>query len=1089
MLIRVFNFNFLFFLFFICLSSQAQILINEFSAANKSNYLDNYNENEDWIELYNAGASAVNLTGYYLSDKNNNPTKWQIPSGSIPAGGTILYFASGRDEVSGVNYHTNFKITQTKQEWVVLSDATGTIIDSYHILDPMQENHSIGRETDGASSWVYFTTPTVNVSNGGSHFDNYALKPVFTLSPGFYTGSQNIGFTVPAGINIYYTLNGDVPDNSSTSYTTPFTVSNTTIVRAVAYSSNVNIGPSFNENNTYFIDDSHTLPVISVAGDFTTLFASGTQIKNSYEFFGADQLLKFELEGDTKRHGNDSWAYAQKGMRFYARDDYGYAHRMEYAFFPNTPRDKFRVLIMKAGGSDNYPSGGGWNANPAHMRDGIVQSMAIKADMHVDCRSYENAIVYINGNYWGVYELRERIDDDYCNKYYNQDADEDEVNMLEYWGGLVIEYGDATSWNTAYNFISTNNLTIPANYNTACDMVDKESFIDYFIINTFFVNSDWLNWNTKWWEGTGGAGVKWKYTLWDMDNTFDLGQNYTGLPTTGVYANPCDVQTLFPNNPNIPHVVMFNKLFDNDDFFQDYLNRYADLLNTNLHKDSIVDFIDDLYTKLLPEMTEHTTKWGGTVPGWTANVNALKTFANTRWDTVMGSLVDCYSPQITGIHELILEVDPPLAGKIKINTVTPTTYPWSGTYFGGLNLDFTAIPESGYIFDHWETTSMSINPGLTVDEISSMLNSDDTLRAVFVGDRVLTIMVEPVNSGTVTVDGVLINSYPWTSNNALGTSINLTASSNAHHTFLTWETAAGNIINPSLLDSVSILDFNDSDTVIAHFDTISYALTINCIPADAASIWVDGNQELTNGFPFKIHRKWGGSIDFYVEYDSYNYEFLYWESQASILLPSVNTEEISFEVIGGDSIIAVFDKRVHTVFITIPEDAGEIVINGIKQAVFPHEESFIQGTNQIINAEPYIEYRFDKWYTPSNFLDNPSNESFNHLTPNISDTVFAFFERLDINPQFPNVIYPGGPNTLTSQFIIPLDQSLIIGFEIVIYDRWGKQIFYSSDPNITWDGRFRGEYVATDSYIYEISFISTISHREQKHQGSITVIR
>ncbi len=1083
------------FLFFICFtfligspSLSAQIMINEFSAANKSDVTDNFGEYEDWIELYNAGSSPVNITGYYLSDKNSNPLKWQIPAATIAAGGTMIFYASGLDGVFVGNFHTNFKITQTKQEWVVLSDAAGNLIDNYQIVNPMQENHSIGRQTNGATAWVYFTNPTVNSANSGIYYTSYEPKPLYTLSPGFYTGTQTVGFTVPSGSTVYYTTDGSVPTNSSTSYSTPISLPITTIIRAVAYSSTTGIGPSFNENNSYFIDDSHTLPVISVAGDFSSLFLTGTEIKNSYEFFGVDQILKFELEGDTRRHGNDSWAYPQKGMRFYARDDYGYENRMEYEFFPNTNRDKFKVLIMKAAGSDNYPFGAGGNSS-AHMRDGIVQSVAIKSNMSVDCRSYENAIIYINGEYWGVYELRERVDDDYCKIYYNQDDANDEVNMLEYWGSLDIEYGTDATWNSAYTYIISNNLTVPANYTQACNLIDKESFIDYFIINTFFVNSDWLNWNTKWWEGTGGTGVKWRYTLWDMDNTFDLGQNYTGLPTTGVYANPCDVQSLFPNNPNIPHVAIFNKLFDNNDFFEDYINRYADLMNTDMHKDSINDFIDEVYAKLLPEMTDHTVRWGGSVPDWTLNVDALKNFTNTRWDTVMGSLVDCYSTQLTGIYDLRLEVVPYSAGEIQVNSVVPSNYPWSGTYFGGLNLDFKALANTGYVFDHWEAGSMVISPNMTDDEINSILTSDDTLRAVFVGNQTLTVLVEPVNTGTVEINGTAISTYPWINNYTMNSLIDLKASPLPYHRFVGWESQMGTSLNPSSLDSTINMNLLQADILTAKFEAIEYPLIIDCDPPAAASIWVDGIQELAGVFPYQLDREWGEGISLTVEYDTSEYEFLGWQSLQATLLPNPLSTSVNFSSGTADNVTAFFKKRVNTVFVVIPGNTGELVINGSKQTNFPYQTSFSQGDKVIIYAEPNVDYKFSKWRSAFNFLDNPSYEALNYITTNLSDTVFAYFEQLDLNPQFPNIIHAGGPEEANSKFLIPIDPSLILGFELSIYDRWGKRIFHSKAPEDTWDGTFNGDYVPTDSYIYEIEFISKISNRERRFQGSITVIR
>jgi hypothetical protein len=155
-----------------------QVVINEYSAANLTGYIDNYGKTEDWIELHNTSNSSVDLSGYYLSDNTNNPTKWTIPSGiSIPANGYLTFWCSGRDEASGSNYHTSFKLKQTKgTEHVVFSDAGGTIIDDLE-LEKVQLEHSYGRFPNGSSTWRVFTNPTKGANNSGPNYLSYAASP------------------------------------------------------------------------------------------------------------------------------------------------------------------------------------------------------------------------------------------------------------------------------------------------------------------------------------------------------------------------------------------------------------------------------------------------------------------------------------------------------------------------------------------------------------------------------------------------------------------------------------------------------------------------------------------------------------------------------------------------------------------------------------------------------------------------------------------------------------------------------------------------------------------------------------------------
>ena len=226
----------LFFLMTTCLYSQ--VLINEYSAANYDSYQDNYGEYEDWVEIYNGGAAPIDINGWYLSDKSDNPMKWQVPGSlTIPGLGSVVIFCSGRDEiqlVGGNPYaHTNFKITQTKgNEVFMLSDNSGVLQDSISVR-PNIKTHSRGRETSGSPNWSVFIIPTPTAMNTGS-FQEYASTPVFSIPSGYYSGSSQVIITSPdPNISIYYTTDGSAPDNTSTQYTTPITFTQTTVLKAM----------------------------------------------------------------------------------------------------------------------------------------------------------------------------------------------------------------------------------------------------------------------------------------------------------------------------------------------------------------------------------------------------------------------------------------------------------------------------------------------------------------------------------------------------------------------------------------------------------------------------------------------------------------------------------------------------------------------------------------------------------------------------------------------------------------------------------------------------------------------------------------
>ena len=159
---------------------KSQVVINEYSCSNVTGPTDAFGSREDWVELFNTTAAPIDLTGYYLTDNNNNLTKWMIPSGTIPANGFLMVFCSGRNTVSGSQLHPNFKLTQTDNEWIILSNPSGVEVDAVEILNMTKSNHSVGRQTNGSTTWRLFTTPTPNANNtGGVNF--YTPTPVLSL--------------------------------------------------------------------------------------------------------------------------------------------------------------------------------------------------------------------------------------------------------------------------------------------------------------------------------------------------------------------------------------------------------------------------------------------------------------------------------------------------------------------------------------------------------------------------------------------------------------------------------------------------------------------------------------------------------------------------------------------------------------------------------------------------------------------------------------------------------------------------------------------------------------------------------------------
>lgn len=712
-----------------------QVLINEYSCSNINGITDAYGEREDWIELFNPTATPVNLTGWYLSDKASNLTKWMIPSGSIPANGYKMVFCSGRNLVAGNEYHPNFKLTQTDDEWVILANNLGNIVDSYQLIQNTKQDHSIGRQTNASPNWRLFTTPTPNAANTGA-VNFYTPTPIFSLQSGFYAGPQTLTITcADPTATIRYTTNGSLPTAASTQYTGPMNIATTTVIRAAAFSSEL---VSFNKSASYFINVNHSVPVVSVAGagagSLATLLDGNASLEPQgfFELFEEDGTFIDNGEGQFNKHGNDSWAYPQRGFDVIMRDQYGYNGDIDHLIFPNKNRDEFQRLILKPGASDNYPFENGG----AHIRDAYVQTLSQNADLKLDERTWRPCVVYLNGQYWGVYEIREKVDDhDFTNIYYDQD--EYNLQFLKTWGGTWQEYGAPNAqpdWDALRNYIMTNNMGNAANFSYVDSQLNWESLADYFVLNSYIVSQDWLNWNTGWWRGMDPAGDKkrWRYILWDMDAAFGHYVNYTGIPDTGPNADPCNAEEL--NNPGGQgHTDILEKLMDeNDSVRQYYVTRYADLLNTYFSCDYMNQLLDSMINEIAPEMPAHVARWGGSMVGWQNNVQEMRDFINDRCPALIDGLIDCYS--LAGPFNVTFNVSPANSGEIKVNSIWAPSYPWSTSYFGGIQTNLIAKAQPGFIFDHWEYT---IGPmGLPIISDTNFINITgiENIVAVFIVD-------------------------------------------------------------------------------------------------------------------------------------------------------------------------------------------------------------------------------------------------------------------------------------------------------------------------------------------------------------------
>ncbi len=529
----------------------AQVVINEYSASNLRLIKDGFNKTEDWVELYNTSDQAIDLSGWFLSDKEDDNQKWAFSSGtSIAPNSFLTVFCSGRDGLFGTEHHASFKLTQTEgNDVLVISDSAGTIVDLVTLNLTLVE-HSNCRSTDGSGEWMVCTAPSFGLSNNGSvQALRYTETPQMDFEAGFYKGPMIVSIsTEEQDVDIRFTLDGSNPLADSPIYTEPLTIDKTTVVKAQAYSRNPQILAGKIEFNTYFIDEEYSLPVFSVAADRVTNLANGIgEIlpRGSIEYFKSNERVTTSF-GELNRHGQDSWALDHRSIDWISRDEMGYSKAVAAPIFSTSDRDEFQRFMFRNSGDDNYPAiNDGFHDGSTHVRDEYVQTLAEEGNMRLDVRKVERVVLFLNGQYWGLYGMREKVvDHDYTSEYYDQGKND--LHFLSTWGATEIEYGGPPAleeWIDFRDFILDNDMSDSNNFQRVADEMDLVSFIDYFSMNQAVVAIDWLNYNTGWWKGLNpeGSHKKWGYLLWDLDATFDYYINYTGVPDESANATFCDI--------------------------------------------------------------------------------------------------------------------------------------------------------------------------------------------------------------------------------------------------------------------------------------------------------------------------------------------------------------------------------------------------------------------------------------------------------------------------------------------------------------------------------------------------------------------
>ncbi|MFT5261911.1 MAG: hypothetical protein ACI8YQ_000638 [Polaribacter sp.] len=723
-------------------STAQQIYINEFLASNSNVNVDEYDENDDWVELYNSSSSSVNIGGMFFTDDLINTTKWMIPNGTTISGnGYLLIWCDNQDSQGAL--HTNFKLSSGGESIALVAGDGTTIIDSY-IYGPQTANTSQGRETDGGSPWTFFAQPTPDETNNAG--TSVAAIPVASQNGGHYNSDITITLTTTTpGGTIRYTLDGSEPTSSSSSYSSSLDIDETTVLRARTFKPGME--PSRTMTHTYLYGIDHTMPIFCVSTDddnffgdngIYTLWDDDIEVPCHVELYETDGTFGFRQDLGVQVHGGFSQSYPHKGISFVAKNQY-VNNKISYPLFPNLPFDEYGSFILRASGND-------WSkllfrdALGANIVNDISDVDSLIQDPDLEFQGYRPAIVYLNGEYFGIHNLREKLDWRYLKTHY--DIEKEDADIVQRRDGL--EHGNLDAWTIYRDFIEDADFTDPADLEEMKTWIDLDHFVDYFLHNVFIDNNDWPDNNNKGWRLREGGG-RWRYFLYDMDRGFGLiplGGNYNSGDWTSANLEMVMAPTQTEDHNKEWSTLQLRKLMENDGFRLKFINRMADLLNIMYTPDRLLGRINAFEDVYEPEIDEHADKWWDS-NYYATNVNRSRIFAENRTAEVWDQFEDFFDI-VTGQADLELNAQPQAGGIIHLNTMNfrEENFPWIGKYFEGVDVPLRAQPNPGYFFSGWTPSSLG-NNAITIMNLTG--NEEVTANFILGSTQIATIVINEIN--------------------------------------------------------------------------------------------------------------------------------------------------------------------------------------------------------------------------------------------------------------------------------------------------------------------------------------------------------
>ncbi len=598
-----------------------------------------------------------------------------------------------------------------------------------------------------SSTEISDVRPQYSGGDRNTYLSSLGMSVAFSHISGFYDKAFKLKLTAAEGFKIYYTADGSDPRVSGTEYKGELSISSPSVwghltnensvlfdiskplkhniggrvIKAYAVKGNVK---SPVVTNSYFIvpgaKELYNVPFVSLSlpgedfvsrdkGIYHTVmknpFATKERKTSYLEMFEADGTLVSSSYVEIAMNGNGSLGMSSKSMRVYFKSDadpsvINNPSKLKYDIFGGRAQHgvtEFKRLLLRNSGNDSSAS---------HLRAGLMQSLC--KDMNVSVMAYRPSLVFVNGEFWGVYNIRERFDSKYFEEHYG--VKEENLVMLEAPSPLVTNWdydepyvlnegvaGDEAVYHKLMDYIASNDMSDPTHFNYIAKNIDLDSFIDFFVCSMYMCNIDWPTNNVKVWRNKSssdpsGLDTKWRYVLCDMD----MGMGLEGAFNKDMFAHALSNQTVAGS--------MMCSLLENETFRNKFIDRFTYAVQTVFAPEKALKLLDEYSSALKKVIGLHFDRWpsdNGSMNKWQAEINEIKTFINKRGEYALSTMNTYFGIQ-PSMLTVSLDID---KADLYINDKKITSSGYNEIFADNEKVTVKIVPKSGYTLNGIKTVT------------------------------------------------------------------------------------------------------------------------------------------------------------------------------------------------------------------------------------------------------------------------------------------------------------------------------------------------------------------------------------------------